>query len=79
MAKVILRPGLYREVIAGMVWMLLRLEGCMGPREVAERLRQLGLDASRGKINDALVEYTGRLFRRMKMDGHVVYCAEERV
>ena len=74
-----MRQGLYREVVAGMAWMLLRLEGCMPPSAVVERLRVLGLDASRGKVYEALSRYAGRLFKKMKTGGRIVYCAEERV
>jgi len=78
-AGVVVRPGLYREVIAGMIWLMLRREGCMRPREIAEALRAMGVDVSRGKVQDALSEYTGRLWKRVQRRGRIVYCAEERV
>ncbi|BES82584.1 hypothetical protein [Pyrodictium abyssi] len=79
MVEVLLRRGLSRDVIAGMVWLLLRSAGCMRPREIAEALRAMGVDVGRGKVQDTLVEYTGRLWKRVQRRGHVVYCAEERV
>ena len=80
MVEVLVRRGLRRDVIAGMVWLMLRLNRrCMRPREIAEALRMMGVDVSRGKVQDTLVEYTGRLWKRMETNGHIVYCAMERV
>ena len=73
----VLRPGIYRAELAGMLWVLLRLEGCMGPKEAAERLQQIGLDVGRGKVNDTLKRYTGRLFQRVRKGRYIVYCAVE--
>ena len=78
MVEVLLRPGVYREVVAGAAWTLLRLRGrCMGPRELYRELRRLGLDAGLGKLQEALQRYTGRLFTKTKVDGRTVYCAIE--
>ena len=80
MVEVLLRPGVYREVVAGAAWTLLRLRGrCMGVRELYRELRRLGLDAGLGKLQDALQRYTGRLFQKTRVDGRTLYCALEKV
>ena len=78
MVVVVVRPGLYRGVVAGAAWALLRLQGrCMGVRELREELQRLGFQVDYGKLNRALLEHNGRLFHRTKSNGRVVYCAIE--
>ncbi len=74
-----LRRGLSREMVAGMVWMLLRFRGCMRPRDVAEALRRVGVDVGDGRVYDTLSQYNGILFHRLKKGYNVYYCAIERV
>ena len=74
-----MRQGLYRETIAGAVWLLLRLRGCMPPGEILGELRRLGLDTSRSTVYRVLREYTGRLFERTRKGGRILYCAVEEV
>lgn len=73
--RIVVRRGLYRETIAGAVWLLLRLRGCMSPGEILGELRSLGLDTSRSTLHRVLREYTGRLFERTRNAGSVLYCA----
>jgi hypothetical protein len=76
----VVRPGLYRGTVAGMAWAVLRLRGrCMGVGELREELRRLGLDVDYGKLNRALIEYTGRLFSKTTVKGRTKYCALDSV
>lgn len=77
--RITMRQGLYRETIAGAVWLLLRLRGCMPPGEILEELHQLGLGTSRSTLYRVLREYTGRLFERTRNAGRILYCAVEEV
>ena len=73
--RITMRQGLYRETIAGAVWLLPRLRGCMPPEEILGELRRLGLDTSRSTLHRVLREYTGRLFERTRNGGRILYCA----
>ena len=79
----VVRPGLYRDTIAGMVWMLLRLRGCMRYGELAARLRMLGVDVGDYALRNALARYRGILFQNKAttINGvrRVVWCALEKV
>ncbi|WP_219336913.1 hypothetical protein [Pyrodictium delaneyi] len=73
------RPGLTRDTIAGMAWVLLRLRGCMAPGELLEELRRVGVEVGRNRLTRVLLEYNGRLYKRVKEGSTVRYCAVEEV
>jgi len=82
--EIVLRRGVSRDFLAGVVWAILAMNGCMSPAEIMERLRELGIEVGRTRLHKILAENRERLWTTgyrepNRSPRHRVYCALEEV